>query len=472
MRVFSTILNTSWCVCAFSAIAIAAPAKIAHAEEAAEQAQSEESSTKQASFSVDSDDARATEEERKTPWIKRWAPQPMTGEVGIYGGLFLPNRQHEWFEADLSLPEQGFKPLKRLGGHIGIRGGFYPLRFFGVELEAGGLPMQLEQGDRVGGYTFRGQVVGQLGFWSVTPFVALGVGGIGVASDRAALGNDIDPMLHFGGGVKFYINRYLQLRLDLRDVVSHLKDVQGDFSTLDARTFESHNFEALLGLSVVLGRPKPKPAPPKDSDGDGFIDPEDACPLEPGVAPDGCPERDRDGDGFLDKDDACPDDPGVAPDGCPIPDTDQDGILDPEDACITEPENFNGFQDQDGCPDEIPKEVKSFTGVIKGIFFDFDKATIRSRSEKTLNHAVEVLQKYPSVRIEISGHTDGKGSREYNLDLSRRRAEAVRLYLVEHGIEAERMITVGFGPDMPIDSNGTSKGRSRNRRIEFKIIAQ
>jgi OOP family OmpA-OmpF porin len=85
------------------------------------------------------------------------------------------------------------------------------------------------------------------------------------------------------------------------------------------------------------------------------------------VAPDGCPAKDTDGDGFLDPDDKCPEEKGVAPDGCPDQDPDQDGILGDKDKCPKEPETKNGYQDEDGGPDEVPEEVKKFTGVIQGI---------------------------------------------------------------------------------------------------------
>jgi OOP family OmpA-OmpF porin len=103
----------------------------------------------------------------------------------------------------------------------------------------------------------------------------------------------------------------------------------------------------------------------------------------PGVAPTGCPDGDQ--DGVLDRDDKCLDVPGVAPDGCP-PDSDGDGFIDSKDKCPNEPETKNGFEDDDGCPDEIPAAVKRFNGVIKGIEFDNGKATsAASRAPPSMN---------------------------------------------------------------------------------------
>ena len=145
-------------------------------------------------------------------------------------------------------------------------------------------------------------------------------------------------------------------------------------------------------------------------------------------------------------------------------------MLDPNDKCVDVPENKNNYQDDDGCPDEIPKEVTKFTGVIKGIFFDVDKDTIKAKSKPTLDNAVKVLKDFPSVKVEISGHTDADGNRDHNVDLSRRRAESVKKYMVDKGLDASRITTRGAGPDEPIADNKTAKGKAQNRRIEFKLV--
>jgi OOP family OmpA-OmpF porin len=443
-------------------------------------------------------------------WIKRWAPERNMVELGIYGGVLMLADNHELFQPDLDLPLQGYKPLRSLNPDVGARLGYYPSRFFGIEAEGGVMPSMLR--DEAGSallYTVRGHLVAQLGLWSITPFILIGGGGLGVSSPRGVLGKDLDPALHFGGGLKFYLNRYVMLRLDVRDIVTNQQQV--------SEVFESHNLEALLGLSFTLGRKKDKDIRP-DRDNDGFYDDQDSCPDEAGVAPDGCPVRDTDGDGFLDPDDqcvndaetvnefndedgcpesdrdadgfwdddgaggtpdACPDEAGVAPDGCPIPDTDGDGILDPNDGCIPDPETKNGYQDADGCPDEVPDAVAKFTGAIKGITFDTDKDTIRKSSRPTLEEAAKVLAEHPDIRIEIAGHTDDTGDRDHNLDLSRRRAESVKNYLVGKGIDPARIETAGYGPDKPVDpiADDDSKSakktkRSANRRIEFKILTE
>ena len=254
----------------------------------------------------------------------------------------------------------------------------------------------------------------------------------------------------------------------------------------------------MLGLSATVERTrKQPPPPPPDSDHDGFVDSEDQCPAEAGVAPRGCP-ADTDTDGVLDKDDFCPREAGPAPKGCPDPDTDHDGIplpcdlcpkevgvkpdgcpirdkdgdgiFDDKDKCIDKPETKNGFEDEDGCPDTIPEAVKKFSGVIQGISFDKNKATIRPQSKGVLGNAAKVLQTYPSISLEISGHTSSEGDAGVNQRLSQDRADAVKQWLVDNGVPPERIKTRGAGPDEPIADNKTAAGREKNRRIEFKVL--
>ena len=171
--------------------------------------------------------------------------------------------------------------------------------------------------------------------------------------------------------------------------------------------------------------------------------------------------------------DQCPRAPGpIARQGCPSLDGDHDGVLDRDDACPTIAETDNGYQDDDGCPDELPESVQEFSGVIRGINFDVDGATLRPGAAKTLNRAAEVLDAHPGLRVEISGHTDSTGARRHNLELSQARAETVRAYLIERGIDGDRLETAGFGPDRPLADNATREGRLQNRRIEFRILSE
>jgi len=211
----------------------------------------------------------------------------------------------------------------------------------------------------------------------------------------------------------------------------------------------------------------PAGCPVRDADQDGVPDATDECRDIPGIAPTGCPDKDQ--DGILDRDDKCLAVPGIAPDGCPA-DSDGDGLIDSQDKCPNEPETKNGFEDDDGCPDTIPDAVKKFTGVIRGIEFENGKADIRAVSAPILEQAASVLVKYPTLKVMIVGHSDNVGGHEANVELSRRRADAVKYYMMQRGVEPDRIETRGEGPDSPIADNGTRAGRQANRRIEFQII--
>ena len=108
--------------------------------------------------------------------------------------------------------------------------------------------------------------------------------------------------------------------------------------------------------------------------------------------------------------------------------------------------------------------------ILKNIFFDFDKSVLRKESFPELNRVVKFMNENPQINIEISGHTDNKGTHEYNVKLSEKRAKAVTDYIIKQGIKTDRIKYRGASFDEPIASNKTPEGRQLNRRVEFKII--
>jgi outer membrane protein OmpA-like peptidoglycan-associated protein/tetratricopeptide (TPR) repeat protein len=110
--------------------------------------------------------------------------------------------------------------------------------------------------------------------------------------------------------------------------------------------------------------------------------------------------------------------------------------------------------------------------ILKNIFFDFDKATLRPESTNELERLTQLLKDVPTLKIEISGHTDSKGADDYNKKLSDNRAKAVVAYLIGKGIAADRLTAVGYGEEQPIATNDTDEGRQMNRRTEFKILSK
>jgi len=105
--------------------------------------------------------------------------------------------------------------------------------------------------------------------------------------------------------------------------------------------------------------------------------------------------------------------------------------------------------------------------VLRGVHFDFDKASLRPEGKPILAEAAKLLNQNPGVRVEVRGYTDGIGSVEYNLGLSDRRATTVKEYLVGQGVDAARLTTRGFGKADPVASNATDEGRAQNRRVEL-----
>lgn len=118
----------------------------------------------------------------------------------------------------------------------------------------------------------------------------------------------------------------------------------------------------------------------------------------------------------------------------------------------------------------LKKAAVGATVVLRNIFFDFAKATLRPESQNELDRLAKLMMEMPNLKIEISGHTDNIGSAQFNKSLSERRAKAVVDYLIEKGISPTRLTYKGYGFDMPIATNDTEEGRQQNRRVEFKII--
>jgi outer membrane protein OmpA-like peptidoglycan-associated protein len=270
-------------------------------------------------------------------------------------------------------------------------------------------------------------------------------------------------------------NGLLEFRIGLKFLFGGPKDADGD-GIIDKLDRDPKNAEDFDGFQDEDGMPDP------DNDNDGVLDELDQCPNIPEDVDgfedlDGCPDPDNDGDGIEDKDDKCPDEPEdfdgfEDEDGCPDLDNDEDGIPDDKDMCPNKPETFNGFEDEDGCPDEVPvkKEPpmkKGVTLIFPEVTFETGSANLAVQAKLTLDNVYDMLWEYKEVTIEIRGYTDNTGSAAINQQLSRKRAQAVKQYLINKGIESNRMIAFGYGKDSPIAPNNTREGRAKNRRIEF-----
>jgi OOP family OmpA-OmpF porin len=404
-----------------------------------------------------------------------------------------------------------------VGGAFGGRLGLHFNRWIGLEAEVDATPTKTRNGaTSMWIFGYRGSVIVNLtDSYVFQPFILAGYGGLTSLVDNTdVVGNDTWGFLHAGLGAKVGLTPTIGLRLDGRILVpwTALDPVIPKGNT--RAPYDGPDFQVLVAAFLNFGviqkvviessgdrdgdgipdnldkcpdEPEDKDGfqdedgcPDLDNDGDGIPDSRDKCPNDPEDKDgfqdeDGCPDLDNDGDGIPDALDKCPNEPEDKDgfqdeDGCPDPDNDNDGIPDSRDKCPNEPETFNNYKDDDGCPDEVPAEVKKFTGVIEGINFKTGSADILAGSYVLLDRAVKVLQDYPDVNLEISGHTDNRGKAEYNLNLSQRRADSVKTYFVQRGIASARLQAIGFGLTRPIADNKTSSGRATNRRTEFRLI--
>lgn len=202
-----------------------------------------------------------------------------------------------------------------------------------------------------------------------------------------------------------------------------------------------------------------------DSDDDGLLDGEEVntYKTDPLVS-------DTDGDGLSDGDEIKK--TGTNPTSV---DTDGDGFNDNVDKCPTQAETMNGYRDDDGCPDEAPPPEppikKGEKIILENVEFETGKADLKPGTFESLEKAVKTMQDYPNMIVEISGHTDNKGKAKMNLELSLARAQSVKQYLVNRGIEEFRIKTRGYGMTQPVSTNKTEEGRAKNRRIEFKVLS-
>lgn len=233
----------------------------------------------------------------------------------------------------------------------------------------------------------------------------------------------------------------------------------------------------VFGVHALLGCP--------DSDNDGVADAQDACPNLAGTQFNkGCP--DSDGDGVVDAEDACKNTYGAKENkGCPYIDSDQDGVFDHLDKC---PKVF-GVLAANGCPSnatidgtqtdtvaeagkiavekqQIKKFLKNYS---KAIYFQPSKTTFSANGISMLKDIAAFLKQFPTAQILVEGHADSIGSYEFNHEIAKKRANSIKLFLIENGIPAANIEAVSYGERKPVATNMYKAGRALNRRVRIKV---
>ena len=295
------------------------------------------------------------------------------------------------------------------------------------------------------------------------PFAVIGGGSpIALSSARMTFDSGIVGAGYFGGGIRFDTNKGFLLRFDARvALVPGKKWVDNN----DEGSFVKPEIDVGLGIEFQLGKKKKPPtqegpAPLADDDKDGIVNAKDACI-----------DRPEDADGFDDLD------------GCPDIDNDADRVLDIADKCSTVPETVNGFQDDDGCPDTLPPEVDALRGTIEGLIYAEAETGVRDSAVPNIQKIATTMTTHPSIRVVLVGHTDDREAKQFAnpsspdqdiaelaVDLARARAEAVRQVLVANGITEGRVVVEGRGAEEPVSENAKPKGRLANRRVEIKLF--
>jgi OmpA-OmpF porin, OOP family len=291
----------------------------------------------------------------------------------------------------------------------------------------------------------------------VEPFLVVGAGApVALSSARRTFNTGVTGSGYVGGGLRFDTTKGFAIRFDARAAL--MPGIERAVAV---------EIDVNFGVELALGAPRLRPgerivtAALPDRDGDGIPDDVDACP-----------DRPEDKDGFEDED------------GCPDIDNDGDRVLDIADKCPTEPETWNGYMDDDGCPDSVPADVQAVRGTVEGLLYADGETAVRDSAQRNVKRIAQVMATHPSVKIILVGHTDDREAQSFAVpvegepapdvetiavDLSRARAESLRQALVAEGVPPGRIMIDGVGAEEPVADNASAKGRLANRRVELRL---
>ena len=328
-------------------------------------------------------------------------------EIGVAAGAFVPSSQHELYDSRVV----SHAPFHRLGPDLSLNATWFPIEYLGIGLEAGVAPIGTSRQGWAGVIGVRGHAMFQLP-WVVTPYVLAGGGALGVYSSQGILGADFDRALHWGAGAKMKVSEDVSITLGGRHLISAREGPAAG---------NTHHFEFLLGASFSVWRAKVAPR---------FEPIAELQSAEPEPAP-----------------------AELIPAAAPT------ALAEPEEKdCRVAANN----------PDCMVEEV--VRSELERVHFAWGKARLRLRDHEALNNAAELLLEHENLQVEIAGHTDSSGPKRFNVRLSKRRAVAVKNYLLKKGVEADRVMTFWYGPSRPAASNNSKAGRALNRRSDIRVF--
>ena len=293
------------------------------------------------------------------------------------------------------------------------------------------------------------------------PFLLVGGGApTALSSARKTFATSIIAEGYVGAGIRLDTFKGFRVRVDAR------------FSVITGENPPLTGYEGELDFGLDFGIGGPRRArdgevviakPDADTDGDGIPDSRDKCP-----------DRAEDFDGFEDAD------------GCPDIDNDGDHVLDIADKCPMQPETYNGYEDDDGCPDTVPPDVEQLKGTIEGLLYAEGETAVRDSALPSIKKIAKIMADHPGIKVVLIGHTDDREAKAFApppaegapppdvdalaTELAHGRAEAVRQALVGVGVSSGRIVVDGVGAEDPVSDNTTAKGRLANRRVEIKLF--
>lgn len=432
------------------------------------------------------------------------------GDIGILGGIV---------SQDEDLPGLVDQPTGDVSAVLGGRLGYLFSDHVGLFADGTHSWINTPHSGETGTLDFRGglELYGPE-LWKNAPLYLAGAGGLERISFADVDSTILRPIISGGLGQRFGMGPLFG-HWEVRATHAFKDEANATVATPSLGEAFTH-YNLLLGVSLPFGgsdsdedgiRDRADHCPdtpygahvnakgcPLDKDGDGVFDGLDLCSDTPAGWPvdsSGCP-TDKDGDGVADGADTCPNTPkGARVDakGCAI-DTDKDGVPDGIDKCKgtvpgakVDAKGCAIDTDQDGVPDGVDQCPNTPAGtdvdargctilfeeeraelILEGVTFESNSATLRAESLPLLDRIAESLAAWPEVNVEIGGHTDANGAAAHNADLSRRRAETVRDYLMTKKVAGARLTVNGYGESEPIADNSTAAGRAQNRRVTLR----